>query len=297
MENDDPEDATSSASPCILRNPNSYDVFLSHRGPDVNLTRDRDATSFASSSTSPSHGNPFASSSTSPSHGNPNSYVYDVFLNHRGPDVKTTLASHLYYRLEEHGLRAFFDKQELQKGEKMKPQIEGAIQTASVHIAIFSPNYAQSSWCLNELVQMLESGKRILPVFYGVKPSDLRWTRGGHGVYARSLDVLGKKRTWDSQPLYDSNTIKKWRDALSEVADISGFELKAFNGDEGELVDNIVQSVKTVFRDPLVKNLRRLDFSGVEWSEWSTVYLCRRLFISQFIYVNERRISIDNGQN
>jgi hypothetical protein len=118
MENDDPEDATSSASPCILRNPNSYDVFLSHRGPDVNLTRDRDATSFASSSTSPSHGNPFASSSTSPSHGNPNSYVYDVFLNHRGPDVKTTLASHLYYRLEEHGLRAFFDKQELRAWER-----------------------------------------------------------------------------------------------------------------------------------------------------------------------------------
>jgi len=163
---------------------------------NVNLTRDRDATSFASSSTSPSHGNP-------------NSHVYDVFINHRGSDVKNTLASHIYYRLKEQGLRVFLDKHELQKGVKVKPQIEEAIQTAPLHIAVLSPRYAESSWCLNELVLMLESRKRILPVFYGVKPSDLRRTRGGDGVYARSLDVLEKKRTWDSQPLYDSNTIKK----------------------------------------------------------------------------------------
>jgi hypothetical protein len=183
--------------------------------------------------------------------------VYDVFINHRGSDVKNTLASHIYYRLKEQGLRVFLDKHELQKGVKVKPQIEEAIQTAPLHIAVLSPRYAESSWCLNELVLMLESRKRILPVFYGVKPSDLRRTRGGDGVYARSLDVLEKKRTWDSQPLYDSNTIKKWRDALSEVADISGFELKACNGDEGELVDKVVQSVKTHF-----SGVRRLDFSG-----------------------------------
>ena len=36
----------------------------------------------------------------------------------------------------------------------LDPQIEGTIQTGSVHVAIFSPNYAQSNWCLNELVAM-----------------------------------------------------------------------------------------------------------------------------------------------
>jgi hypothetical protein len=99
-----------------------------------------------------------ATSSASPSHGNPNSYVYDVFLNHRGPDVKKTLASHIYLRLKQQGLAVFLDQQELQEGENMTPQIEGAIRTASVHVAIFSPRYAESSWCLKELEQMLESG-------------------------------------------------------------------------------------------------------------------------------------------
>jgi Cdc6-like AAA superfamily ATPase len=72
----------------------------------------------------------------------------------------------------------------------MTPQIEGAIRTASVHVAIFSPRYAESSWCLKELVQMLESGSTIIPVFYNVEPSDLRWTRGGDRDYARTLSIL-----------------------------------------------------------------------------------------------------------
>jgi len=180
---------------------------------NVNLTPDRDATS-----------------SASPSHGNPNSYVYDVFLNHRGPDVKKTLASHIHLRLKEHGIKVFLDQKESQQGEDITEQIKEAIRTASVHVAIFSPKYAESSWCLKELVLMLESSSTVIPVFYNVKPSDLRWARGGDGVYARSLGELEKKRKHDSQPRYDSNTIGKWRDALSAVADISGFELEACNG-------------------------------------------------------------------
>lgn len=80
----------------------------------------------------------FASSSTSMSQRNTNSsYVYDVFINHRGPDVKTGLASHIYHSLNDHGLRVFLDKEELQEGENMTPQIKEAIRTASVHVAIF----------------------------------------------------------------------------------------------------------------------------------------------------------------
>jgi len=227
----------------------------------VNLTADRDAPSF----------------SPTPSQGNTNSYVYDVFINHRGTDVKKTLASHIYRRLKQQGLAVFLDQQELQEGENTTPQIEGAIRTASVHVAIFSPGYAESSWCLKELVQMLESGSTIIPVFYKVEPSDLRWTHAGdrdyartlnillcmlvlciplsifvrillfiplsiipwtlgeNGVYARALRTLQKKTTFDPQtnkkkPRYDSDTIEKWRKALSDVSQISGFQLNSCNG-------------------------------------------------------------------
>jgi hypothetical protein len=62
-------------------------------------------------------------------------------------------------------------------------------------------------------------------------------------VYARDLRALQKKRTFDNKPRYDSDKIEKWRKALSDVSLISGFELNACNGDEGQLVDEVVQRV------------------------------------------------------
>eukprot|EP00253_Pinus_taeda_P001684 PITA_01684 len=188
-------------------------------------------------------------SSASTSQGNTNSYVYQVFLNHRGPDVKEGLATDIYNGLKKLGLSVFLDQPELQRGEKLKPQIEEAIRTASVHVAIFSPTYAQSRWCLDELVQMLESGSTIIPVFYKVEPADLRHTRGGDGVYARHLSELEAKRTSDSQePRYDPETIEKWRNALSAVADIVGFPLK--DKKESQLVQEVVQQVFEKARKP-----------------------------------------------
>lgn len=218
-----------------------------------------------------------ASSSTS--YANKNYNVFDIFINHRGPDCKKPFATDLYNRLCKHGLRPFLDIEELREADGLTCQIEGAIQTASVHIAIFSPRYAESVWCLKELVLMLKSKAPIIPVFYHVQPSELRWTqrqtglyarvlrmlpwvfrmlpwflrmlcstRGENGVYARSLRELGEKKTIHRQtgkkePRYDPNIIKEWRDALFNVADISGFDLESYNGDEQQLLENVVEGV------------------------------------------------------
>eukprot|EP00253_Pinus_taeda_P011449 PITA_11449 len=172
---------------------------------------------------------------------------YHVFISHRGPDVKKTFASHLYRRFLLHGYRVFLDQQELQEGDSITSQIESAIRTASVHVAIFSPGYAESNWCLNELLGMLDSGSTIIPVFYHVKPAQLRWTLGD-GVYAEALKRLATKKTYDSlsreqKPRYDPATIERWRNALYRASEISGFELEACNGDEGKLVDKVVERV------------------------------------------------------
>jgi len=174
-----------------------------------------------------------ASVSTSASDGK-NCCQYDVFINHRGPDVKKTFASHLYHSLTERGVKVFLDKEELEKGDSNWCQIKDAIRVASVHIALFSPTYALSNWCLDELLLMLESmgesRSTIIPIFFGVKPSKLRWTEGEDGEYAQALRTLQNKKTADFQPRYDSNTIKKWKQALYDVAEISGFELEDHNG-------------------------------------------------------------------
>jgi hypothetical protein len=157
-------------------------------------------------------------------------YSYDVFINHRGPDVKKTFASHLYHGLSKHGLRVFLDDPELQPGDSLTSQIKGAVRTASVHVAVFSSHYAESRWCLDELRLMVESGKTIVPVFYDVKPAELRSAKGN---YAKALKELSTKETIGrygrKRKRYDSNTMEEWRNALSRVADISGFELEKCN--------------------------------------------------------------------
>nr|ADW94528.1 putative truncated TIR-NBS-LRR protein [Pinus monticola] len=194
-----------------------------------------------------------AASTSNAAHSNNNS-CYDVFISHSGKDVKKTFASHLYYRLVSFGLRVFLDYQELRKGEDFPCEIKGAIKNASVHIAVFSPTYAASQWCLDELVLMLETRAPIIPVFYHVEPTELRRSHGD-GVYARSLSNLEKKRKHDNEPRYDSGTIENWRNALSQVADKSGFVLDldlGFGGDEGKLLDQLVEVV-------LKKGKKKLD--------------------------------------
>jgi hypothetical protein len=117
-------------------------------------------------------------------------------------------------------LQPFLDREELQAGDYLTPQIEGAIRSASVHVTIFSPRYAESKWCMDELVLILKSGVTIIPVFYNVKPSELRWT----GRYAQALNNHEQKRRYDPQ------TLENWRKALSDVSSLSGFELAAYNG-------------------------------------------------------------------
>ncbi|KAH9303672.1 hypothetical protein KI387_008076 [Taxus chinensis] len=78
-----------------------------------------------------------------------------IFINHRGPDVKKTLASLIHRELNKFGLHVFLDKQELQTGYLLTPAITEAITSASVHIAIFSPRYAESACDLGEFLDIV----------------------------------------------------------------------------------------------------------------------------------------------
>lgn len=154
-----------------------------------------------------------------------------VFVNHHRPDIGNKFAGRLSQTLISRGLSL------------------GTIETASLHIAIFSKNYAKSSDCLNELLIMLESGIPIIPLFYDVTPSDLdchesyspvlhtfRWTAIKYGgLYGEDLCMLEEEKTFDPQtcqerPRYDPKTITEWRKALSNASGICGFELTAYNG-------------------------------------------------------------------
>ncbi|GLJ33349.1 hypothetical protein SUGI_0670890 [Cryptomeria japonica] len=160
------------------------------------------------------------------------SRVFDVFINHRGPDVKLTLATQLYNSLKERNIQVFLDKEEKEVGNLFGSTIETAILSAKVHIAIFSPRYAESPWCLDELVLMLQSEAKIIPVFYQVEPRELR--RIETGVYADAFIQYEKKGRYMAK-------LNTWKEALRSISSIAGEEFNIFTGYQFQEIVEAVQ--------------------------------------------------------
>uniref|UniRef100_A0A2N9FN27 ADP-ribosyl cyclase/cyclic ADP-ribose hydrolase n=1 Tax=Fagus sylvatica TaxID=28930 RepID=A0A2N9FN27_FAGSY len=105
------------------------------------------------SRTTPSE--PFSSSSSSSSSSRSN-YVYDVFLSFRGQDTRNNFTDHLYKALNDRGIVTFRDDEELERGESISFELLRAIEESKISVIVFSRNYASSSWCLDELVKIME---------------------------------------------------------------------------------------------------------------------------------------------
>ncbi|GLJ44460.1 hypothetical protein SUGI_0932860 [Cryptomeria japonica] len=171
---------------------------------------------------------------------------FDVFINHRGPDVKHKLAGSIYNILNDMEITVFLDSKELEYGDFMPTTLEAAMRGASLHIAIFSKRYAESPWCLEELFFMLKTGAKIIPVFYYVEPTDLRYVAQRKGIYVDAFKKHEKKRR------YSPEKLREWKKALYDVSFYTG-EIIRNNNDEMRLLKNIVNIVlKEVNNVPLV---------------------------------------------
>ena len=142
-------------------------------------------------------------------------YMYDVFLSFRGEDTRYNFTSHLYKALCDKGFNTFIDDDNLQRGEEISTELLKAIELSMISIVVFSENYASSTWCLNELVKILEcknSGQLVRLVFYKVYPSKVRKQKGEFGI---ALIEHEKKHNKDK--------VQSWRAALTKAADLRGF--------------------------------------------------------------------------
>nr|WIL60022.1 nodulation protein [Melilotus officinalis] len=105
-------------------------------------------------------------------------FSYDVFISFRGADTRFSFTGNLYKALSDKGIRTFIDEKELQRGDEIKPSLLKNIEDSRIAIIVFSKDYASSSYCLDELVHIIHyfkaKGRLILPVFYGVEPSQVR---------------------------------------------------------------------------------------------------------------------------
>ena len=146
--------------------------------------------------------------------------TFDIFLSFRGKDTRRNFTDHLYTALVEKGIRTFRDTEECRRGEMINQNLLQAIEGSRIFIIIFSENYADSKWCLNELVEIMKcraKGRKVFTIFYHVDPSNLRYQCG---VYKKAFEDYEK----------DSNLrreqIQEWRTALKEAGDISGIHIQ-----------------------------------------------------------------------
>lgn len=164
-----------------------------------------------------------ASSSTSP-------YTYHVFLSFRGEDTRKSFTDHLYTALAYAGFRTFRDDDGIERGEKIKLELQKAIKESRISIVVLSKNYASSSWCLNELVMILKCrstfGQVVLPVFYDLDPSHVRKQMGSiKEAFKRHEGEIEAESTGERRKEWMSK-VEEWRTALKEVADLAGMNLQ-----------------------------------------------------------------------
>lgn len=96
-----------------------------------------------------------------------------------------------------------FNDQGIERSTTIAPSLVQVIRESRILVVILSKNYASSSWCLNELVEILEckkvTGQVGMTIFYGVDPSDVRKQTGDFGSAFKktcSLKTDVEKQIW-----------------------------------------------------------------------------------------------------
>ncbi|GJZ63251.1 TMV resistance protein N-like protein isoform X1 [Tanacetum coccineum] len=196
-------------------------------------------------------------------------YIYDVFLSFRGADTRNNFTNHLHTALVNANIKTFLDDNEIETGLYLKPELESAIRASRASIVVLSKNYASSTWCLNELVLILEQHMKfnhiVIPVFYHVEPTDVRKQQNSFGDamvdHKQKMEAetnVDKKNEW-------AQKMEIWKNALAQVANLKGKEPKDRLETDfiEEIVTNIYHQLGILLRSTLPQDPQLI---GIDYS-------------------------------
>ncbi|CAN6993660.1 unnamed protein product, partial [Brassica oleracea var. botrytis] len=159
---------------------------------------------------------------------------YDVFLSFRGVDVRKGFLSHVRKELQRKGIIAFVDDK-IERGESVGPVLVGAIRQSRVAVVLLSRTYASSSWCLDELVEIMKCRKddqqTVMTILYEVDPSHVRKQTGDFGkAFEKTCEGVAEE------------VKEEWRQALKDVAGIAGYH-SSNSDNEAQKIDKVASDV------------------------------------------------------
>ncbi|KAK9063619.1 hypothetical protein SSX86_017490 [Deinandra increscens subsp. villosa] len=159
----------------------------------------------------------------------PSSWKHDIFICFRGLDTRMKFVKHLSSALLQ---QRVYKDDVIPRGESISPSLFKAIRESKIAIIVFSENFADSEWCLNELAYIMkcrsERGLIVIPIFYHVHPSEVRRQKGKYGA------------AFSKHELENMDKVEYWRKTLEDAASIAGFVV---TGDEEKAIDEIVYTV------------------------------------------------------
>ncbi|KAH0915665.1 hypothetical protein HID58_030111 [Brassica napus] len=136
-----------------------------------------------------------------------------------GADVRRNFLSHIVKEFKSKGINLFIDN-DIERSKSIGPELIEAIVGSRIGIVLLSKNYASSTWCLNELVEIIKCrkafGQTVMVLFYEVDPTHVKKQTGDFGKVFRKT-CRGKEK----------EEIRRWKHALTEVAQIA--DIKNFS--------------------------------------------------------------------
>ncbi|CAJ1978584.1 unnamed protein product [Sphenostylis stenocarpa] len=107
--------------------------------------------------------------------------------------ILPTCPNHLFSS-QKLGFHPFLDNKTLKPGDKLFDKINSAILESKIGLALISPRYCDSYFCLHELALLMECRKKVIPLFVDIKPSQLRvinngkWTLEDHHRFKFAIE-------------------------------------------------------------------------------------------------------------
>nr|KAJ0193430.1 hypothetical protein LSAT_V11C800435350 [Lactuca sativa] len=192
--------------------------------------------------------------------------TYDVFLSFRGKDTRLGFMDHLYQALVNENISTFLDEEEVETGEELKPELARAIKSSRASIVVLSKNYASSTWCLDELVMILEqrrvSDHIVLPIFYNVEPAHIRKQEStfGEALFQHKKRIESEKDV--EKKIQGAHQLKLWTKGLTEIVDLKGKD--ATGRRETEVIEEVVKEISTRLELHLQRRMRIPHLIGMD---------------------------------